>query len=231
MITSLDFNTKARLQKYKKARYAIKNVSERDLSKIIKELEKIDKLPYEKKSPKHESTDSYFHLARQLAKFMMISDNLNWHGHGGYTEMADPSLNVNVTDEDESKCIIMQESLSENCSTDVSESKRNMVNETLSQNNSANVSEYTITELKDKEYKEPSATKEVKRYFNIFECGRNLLDRLDVTYQREFMATPQDKYYTKMLENLVKTNNLRGEPLSNERLRQAVIDVREETDA
>ena len=51
---------------------------------------------------------------------------------------------------------------------DVSESKRNIVNEILLQNNSANVSEYTITELKDKEYKEPSVTKEVKHYFNIF---------------------------------------------------------------
>ena len=32
-----------------------------------------------------------------------------------------------------------------------------------------------------------------------------------------------------MLENIVKMNNLRGEPFSNERLRQAVINVREET--
>ena len=111
---------------------------------------------------------------------------------------------------------------------DVSESKRNIVNETLSQKNSANVSEYTITELKDKEYKEPSVTKEVKRYFNIFECGRNILDWLEVTYKRAFMSTPQDKYYTEMLENLVKMNYLRGEPLSNERLQQAVIYVREE---
>ena len=43
-------------------------------------------------------------------------------------------------------------------------SKRNIVNETLSQNNSANLSEYTITELKDKEYKETSVTKEAKRF-------------------------------------------------------------------
>ena len=71
----------------------------------------------------------------------------------------------------------------------------------------------------------------MKRYFNIFECGRNLLDRLDVTYQGVFLATPQDKYYTEMLDDLVKVNNLEGGPLSNERLQQAVIDVREETDA
>ena len=74
-------------------------------------------------------------------------------------------------------------------------------------------------------------TKEVKSYFNIFECGRNLLDRLDVTYQRAFMATPQGKYYTKMLENIVKINNQNSEPFSKEKLQQEVSDVREATDA
>ena len=87
LITSLGFKTKAGSQKYKNARYAIGNVSEKDLSKIIKRFEKIDKLPYEKKRPKHEPTDSYFHLARQLAKFMMRSNNRNCHDYGGYTEM------------------------------------------------------------------------------------------------------------------------------------------------
>ena len=81
-------------------------------------------------------------------------------------------------------------------------------------------------ELKDKEYKEPSVTKEVKSYFNIFECGRNILDRLDVTYQRAFMANPQEKYYTRLLDNLVETNNCNDETLSNENLQQAVSDVR-----
>ena len=56
MVSSLGFKTKARSQKYKKARYAIGIVSEKDISKIIKDFEKIDKLPYEKKRPKHEPT-------------------------------------------------------------------------------------------------------------------------------------------------------------------------------
>ena len=47
LITSLGFKTKVRSQKYKKARYAIGNVSEKELSNIIKEFEKIEKLPYE----------------------------------------------------------------------------------------------------------------------------------------------------------------------------------------
>ena len=47
LVTALDFKTKLRLQKCKKARYAIGNVSEKGLSKIIKDFEKIGKIPYE----------------------------------------------------------------------------------------------------------------------------------------------------------------------------------------
>ena len=64
MVTFLDFKTKTRSQKYKKARYAIGNVSEKDFFMIIKDSGKIEKLPYEKKRPKHEPKGSYFHLAK-----------------------------------------------------------------------------------------------------------------------------------------------------------------------
>ena len=73
-----------------------KNVSKKDIYKIIEVFEKIEKLPYEKKRPDHERTDTYFHLARQLAKYMMRYDNLNGYDHGGYTEMTAPYLNVNL---------------------------------------------------------------------------------------------------------------------------------------
>ena len=99
---------------------------------------------------------------------MMRSNNLNWHDHGGYTEITAPSLYVNATDKDESKRIIVHEGLSESCSTNKSESERSIVNKNLSQNNYEDISEYTITEQKDKEYKEFSVTKEVPIYFNIF---------------------------------------------------------------
>ena len=112
LVASLGFKTKTRSQKYKKARYSIRNVSEKDLSKTIKDFEKIDKLPYEKKRPKHEPTNSYFHPARQIAKCMMRFDNLNWYNHGGYTEMTAPSSNINFTDEDETKQIIVHKTLS-----------------------------------------------------------------------------------------------------------------------
>ena len=90
LITSLAFKTKVRLPEYIKARYAIGNFSEKDLSKIMKEFEKIEKLPFEKKRPNHEPTDSYFHLSREIAKCMMRSDKLNWYNHGGYTKITAP---------------------------------------------------------------------------------------------------------------------------------------------
>ena len=69
-------------------------------------------------------------------------------------------------------------------------------------------------------------TEKVKSYFNIFEFGINILDQLDVTYQREFMATLAENYYHKeMLKNLIKLNNNEGGKLCNEKLRQAVIDL------
>ena len=94
LIPSLGFKANLRRQKYKKARYAIVNVSKKDLSMIINEFEKFDKLPYENNRPKHETTDIYFYLSIQLVKCMMIADALNWHGYGGYTKMIAPSSNV-----------------------------------------------------------------------------------------------------------------------------------------
>ena len=73
-------------------------------------------------------------------------------------------------------------------------------------------------EEKDEEYNESAVTKEVPSYFNIFECGRNLLDRLDVTYEQACMATPKDKYYNTLLNTPVHENNCKGAPLYNEKL-------------
>ena len=66
--------------------------------------------------PKHEPTESYFHLAREIAKFIMKSDKLNWYDHGGYTKMTVPYSNVIVTNKSESKRSIVNEKLSQKCS-------------------------------------------------------------------------------------------------------------------
>ena len=77
---------------------------------------------------------------------MMISDTLNWHDYGDYTKMTAPSLNVYSTDEDESKRIIVHETLSQNCSANKDEFKKIIVNKTLSQNYSADVDKLCSTE-------------------------------------------------------------------------------------
>ena len=101
----------------------------------------------------------------------------------------------------------MHETLSENQSREVSESECNIVHKTLWQNNSSYVPTNVITELKDDEHKKPSVTEKVTSYFNIFECGRNLPDQLEVTYQRVFVATSaQDEYYREMTKSLIKAN-------------------------
>ena len=116
MITSLGFKAKVRPHKYKKSGYAIGNVSTKELSNIIREFEKFEKLPYEKKRPKHEPNDIYFYLARQLAKCTMRADNLNWHDYCGYGEMTALASKVYSTDKGRSKRIIVQKTLSQKCS-------------------------------------------------------------------------------------------------------------------
>ena len=66
--------------------------------------------------------------------------------------------------------------------------------------NSSDVPTNVITELKYDEHIEPSVNDKGSSYFNIFECGRNLLDQLDVTYQRAFtsseaMSTVPKEFY------------------------------------
>ena len=61
------------------------------------------------KKPIHESTDSYFFLSRQIAKFIMIADVINSYVEPVRTEMTDIQnitiLHVCYLDESESKDI------------------------------------------------------------------------------------------------------------------------------
>ena len=57
LLTSLGFKAKVRPHKYKKSSYAIGNVSKKYPSKIIREFDTFDKLPYENNRPKNEPTD------------------------------------------------------------------------------------------------------------------------------------------------------------------------------
>ena len=89
LITSLGINAKVSPNKYKRASYAIRDVSKKNLSKIIREFEKLLYKIYERMRPKHEPTDSYFYLSKYIAKCMMRADVLNSHFYPIRTEMTD----------------------------------------------------------------------------------------------------------------------------------------------
>ena len=98
-INSLGFKANARPHKYKKSRYAIRNISEKDLLKIIRDFENFPYESYEKKRLKHDPTDRYFYPAIQLAKCMIVSDALNSHGYPVRPEMIATPLHVCSMDE------------------------------------------------------------------------------------------------------------------------------------
>ena len=82
-------------------------------------------------------------------------------------------------------------------------------------------------------------TEKVTIYFNIFECGKNILDQLDVTYQRAFMASPvqevfyqpspeRERYYDKMAEILIKSKFVSDGTINNDELHKAITQIKSE---
>ena len=133
----------------------------------------------------------------------------------------------------------MHKTLSENLSKDVRESECNIVHKTLSQNNSSDVLTNVITEFKCHEHIEPSVSDKGSSYFNIFECGRNILDQLDVMYQGAFTAssvqqglyqisTAQERYYD-IMEDHIEEKNVGT--IDKEELRKAIAIVKSEDEA
>ena len=114
-------------KKYKKARYAIGNISKKEISEIIRKFEKLPYESYERKRPKHEPTDSYFYLARQLERFMTRSDVLNLHVYPVRTEMTVtqkiPISHVYSNTESELKEFLVDGTILQICSTNENESK------------------------------------------------------------------------------------------------------------
>ena len=181
---------------------------------------------YEGRRPKHEPVDSHFYLARQLSNCMMIYDGLNSHVYPVRTEMIAtkhiPTFHVCSTDERKLKYFLVNETLLHICSMDKDESKGSIVDEFSTEEDESEYVHKYINKQKDAkneaDYEEYSVTDKVPIYFNIFECGKNIFNRLDVTYERSCMATPKDKYYTKLLETVIDYNYHHNAPSSNENL-------------
>ena len=167
----------------------------------------------------------------------------NQHVQDGYTEETAPSSKVNDTDEDESKEFIVHEPVWENLFMDVSEPECNIVHETLSQKNSLDVPTNVITELKYDDHIKTSVSDKGSSYFNIFKCGRNILDQLDVTYKRAFIASataspvqkwlyqisPARERYYDIMADQIEVNNFGT--IDKEELRKAISHVKYEDEA
>ena len=103
-----------------------------------------------------------------------------------------PSSDVNDTDEDKDEDEsnnsivhnIFDEPSSDNLIMDESKTECNILNETSKQSDSSNVT----SELNYDDHIKPSANVKEESYFNVFECGRNIIGKLEVTYQRAFAA-------------------------------------------
>ena len=96
--------------------------------------------------------------------------------------MTAPSSNVYSAYEDESKRIIVHETVLQNCSPNTDESKQSIVNKILLQKYSAGVDKLCLTEIDKSEYtiteqkgEGSEVTYDVPNFnvSNVFECGRN----------------------------------------------------------
>ena len=120
---------------------------------------------------------------------------------------------------------------------DVSKSECNIIDETLSQSNSSNVT----TEFNYDDHIKPSANVKEASSFNIFECGRNILDKLDVTYQRAFAASkkpssvPPAAYISLLREKYwglqAKLLTERMARIDKDKIREAVSQLKYEDEA
>ena len=121
-------------------------------------------------------------------------------------------------DEDESNCIIVYESLSQNCSVNKDKLKQIIVNETLSHNYSADVNKLCSTEIDKSDAPNFNVC-------NVYEYGRKFPD---VSYERACMATEYDEYFTDILDTLNKYQDRHGQRLSSKKPREAVCRVMDE---
>ena len=94
---------------------------------------------------------------------------------------------------------------------------------------SINREKYAIDET---ENEEPLGTDNTvvkePRYFNIFECGKKILNRLDATCKQACMVTSRYKYYTEMFNNLTDYNDRNNAPISNQKIQKSMHKVMDE---
>ena len=161
---------------------------------------------------------------------MMRANYLNSHVYPVGKKMTGSQhitiFHVCSTDESESEEFPVEKTLPQICYMNKDKSKIIIVDESSTEDNESECLHKSINREKyannEANYEEPSITydpvvKELS-YFNIFECGKNLLNKLESTRKRACMATPRDKYNTKIYETLVDYNDHNNAPFSNENI-------------
>ena len=56
------------------------------------------------------------------------------------------------------------------------------------------------------------------RYLNLFEYGKNIVNRLDATCKKACMVTSIYRYYTDMFKTTTENNHRSNTPLLNEKI-------------
>ena len=105
-------------------------------------------------------------------------------------------------DKSKSKYILTDKKLSQFCSTDKSESESIIVDEYYTEESESESVHKSINtnKIKNKIYETYQETLVIDNpvingaiYFNLFECGENILNRIDATCERACMATSREK--------------------------------------
>ena len=104
-----------------------------------------------------------------------------------------PTSHAFSTGDSELKEFLVNENLSQICYTDEEELRGIIAEKFSTEEDESEWVHKNTNKQKYSEYVEYLVTDEVPSYFNIFECGRNLLNRLGVTYEQACMATKKDK--------------------------------------
>ena len=127
----------------------------------------------------------------------------------------------------------MDETLSQVCSTNENESKSIIHDEISTEESVSWRVQKSINENKyaknEEEHEENLVTDNpvVKEtiYFNIFECGKNILNRIEATCKWACMENSSDKYYNELLRTITYCNDCNYVPLSNEKIREVMHKV------
>ena len=139
-----------------------------------------------------------------------------------------PISHVCDLDENKSEDIPAEKNLLQVCSTDVGKSESVIVDESSTEE-SETESVHKSTNTNEEKYEigktqneEPLVTdnKVINKpsYFNLFKCGKNILNRLDTTCEQACTATSRDKYYTEMYKALTDYNDHTNTPLFNQKI-------------